>query len=216
MEAEDVVVNRYFVRQRNQTNLEEDSSDEDCCVNDVEDDSHESDEQDCNEFTTDTDDNDLPDESSKEDEDYQPPEKKSASEKKHYYLQAEKNVIYGKRRKQGFKYRWYLNPPESRGRQSSVKIHIASAKGVAKTVKEPIEAWKLLITDDMIQTIVEMTNMQMALTRDTKIKPKYAKPAAYADIKVTEMKAFLGVLYIIGMKKQNHLSLEELWDTYFG
>ena len=67
MEAEDVI-DRFFARQRNQTDLGEESSDEDCDLNDVEYDIHEEDEQDCNEFTTDTDDNDVPDESSEEDE----------------------------------------------------------------------------------------------------------------------------------------------------
>ncbi|KAJ8972604.1 hypothetical protein NQ314_000095 [Rhamnusium bicolor] len=84
----------------------------------------------------------------------------------------------------------------------------------------PLEAWKLLFTDDMIQIIVQFTNIKI-----DEIKVNYSKfktrtnsrrkylPTFIQNTEELEIRAFIGLLYMQGVFKSGHEDLKYLWAT---
>lgn len=117
--------------------------------------------------------------------------------------------VYGKD-----KYKWCVQIPETRGRRSNVTIILPKAKHTAAVARTPLEYWSALFTDDVLQIVLKYTNEEIARFRpDTAVgdKEAYQRPVG-----MNELKAFIGILYLLGACKNGHVSAKEFWGNEFG
>ncbi|KAK9702393.1 Transposase IS4 [Popillia japonica] len=106
-------------------------------------------------------------------------------------------------------WKWQRHPLSQRKRTpaQNIVMQLPRVIGDAKQGNGIYESWNLLITDTMIQEIVECTNKyiqsiqaQFSRSRDAKITD------------ITEIKALIGLLYLAAVYHANRLSLDELWS----
>lgn len=107
-------------------------------------------------------------------------------------------------------WKWKKTPYNEARRRApqNIIIHLPGVKGPGKNVSSAEGAWNLLIDDHILCTIVECTNKYIL-----KIRNQFTR---CRDAKITdlvEIKAFIGLSYLAGVYKANHLNLEELWST---
>lgn len=76
-----------------------------------------------------------------------------------------------------------------------------------------IEAWSLLISDEMLQSIVEWTNQKISTMAVSYTMTKKLRPSFICETNLSEIKAFLGLLYLQGIFKSNHEDLRSMWST---
>nr|CAH7731782.1 unnamed protein product [Callosobruchus chinensis] len=81
-------------------------------------------------------------------------------------------------------------------RSQNLVTQAPGARGEARQKKEPLKIWKLFFTPDLLEIIVQNTNKYI---EQKKYQPTY-KTARPTD--ETEVKAFLGLLYIISCKQK--------------
>ncbi|XP_015124550.1 piggyBac transposable element-derived protein 4-like [Diachasma alloeum] len=84
----------------------------------------------------------------------------------------------------------------------------AGVKRPAKGAKTEIEPWQLFFSDDIIQKIVDHTNVKLRVLRGN-----YQRPRSCSDIGVAEMKALFGLLHYTGTLKVAHTHTRDLWAT---
>lgn len=65
-----------------------------------------------------------------------------------------------------------------------------------------------IIDIDMVDEIVKCTNMHI---NDKKTTHNYSRNRDYKDISRSELMAYFGLLYLIGIKKEHHANVLELW-----
>ncbi|GBN06546.1 hypothetical protein AVEN_212775-1 [Araneus ventricosus] len=78
----------------------------------------------------------------------------------------------------------------------------------SRYVSTPLESWKLLMSDEMVQDLVNCTNINIASISDRFPRERDAKSTTEA-----ELKAFIGLLYIYGVHKSSHVNITDLWAT---
>ncbi|CAG0885546.1 unnamed protein product [Cyprideis torosa] len=102
-------------------------------------------------------------------------------------------------------------PGGERGRPAARNIVavLPGAKGPARNAKTSIEMWFLFFTDDLLQSIVECSNME-----HDRIKQKCAGGSFVRPLCVAELKAFLGLLYLAGLSKSGKRGTDSL-DSMF-
>lgn len=197
MDAADVQVDGPILRTRKAQEADEIASDQDSVAESVfEDEDHTSDEEDVEEYGT-SEDEAIPEEE-------EPPSKRGRRT----------SSIFGKGRKGLPKYKWYLNAPESRGRVS-LRVYLPKVVGEAKNAEDPLAVWSLLFSDDMLNMVVENTNKHISCMQD-QLSEATRNLARHGSTDLVEIKAVLGLLYWIGSKKQNHLSVKDLWVDFYG
>lgn len=100
-------------------------------------------------------------------------------------------TLYGKNR-----YKWTSREPEPRGRKAAERLvtHLPGLMGDATSVTSPIEAWSLLMPDELLNVIVSFTNVEISLKRESINDQTYTHA-----INLQELKAFLGLLYFSGV-----------------
>lgn len=105
---------------------------------------------------------------------------------------------YGKNR-----YKWAKQPPSARVRtpQHNIISRPASSKLMADDEKDPFSIWNKLFDDEMLQHILTWTNAKISDYR-TKFA-RHDRPELKA-LDITEMKAFLGLLFYSAVLKSNH------------
>lgn len=93
-------------------------------------------------------------------------------------------------------YKWTTIAPETKERHSieSLVTHLPAGRGAAATVTSPMEAWSLLMSDDVLNVIVTHTNAEIVLKRETIKEQSYTH-----DVDLRELKAFIGLLYFAGV-----------------
>lgn len=115
--------------------------------------------------------------------------------------------VYGKNR-----YKWSKRAPtRGRTRRHNIITHLPGLKGPAKNLqnKNPVNYWSLLITDEMISTIVDCTNEKI-----TDLSSRYGKTASFVNFTDSvEMKAFFGLLYLTSVFKSQHEDVEGLFAS---
>ncbi|CAH2102673.1 unnamed protein product [Euphydryas editha] len=110
--------------------------------------------------------------------------------------------------------KWSIMPERSNVRTRSENI-IREKQGVKKmgqNAKTVIECWQLFFTDEMLHEIVIHTNSQINLRRE-QCQNSHAKKYVMFDITVTELKAFICLLYLSGRLRSNKLNLKDLWRS---
>lgn len=75
-----------------------------------------------------------------------------------------------------------------------------------------LDSWNLIIPDEIIDKIVTHTNQEI-----TEKAAKYKERTRYiAMTSRSEIRAFIGLLYMAGVMKDSHISVEELWSDMYG
>lgn len=90
----------------------------------------------------------------------------------------------------------------------NIVSQLPGVRGVAKNANTILDAWKLFFPDEIIEHITYCTNKQLEIMRASYKEEKHCLPTDF-----TEMNAFLGLLYMAGVKKAQHLNTAELWST---
>lgn len=106
--------------------------------------------------------------------------------------------------------KWKVAEPTQsiRTRRRNIVLHLPGTKGQAKNAKSPIEAWQCFFTHEILQKIVDYTNLYINDIKDNFSRERDAKPTT-----LEELNALLGLLYYAGVLKSSHLHTEELWAT---
>lgn len=107
--------------------------------------------------------------------------------------------------------RWNTELPPANTRTSARNIVTKSRgnRGNARLVQSPLEAFSLFISDEMINMIVEYTNIEICKNRQ-----KYSViTSTIANTDAIELKALLGLLIFSAFHKDNHLSTKAMFDS---
>ena len=119
------------------------------------------------------------------------------------------NYFYGKNR-----YKWSKIPPTRTKRTAAHNIisERCGLKGRARAMKPstPNEAWQLLITEEILEIIVEQTNAKI-----TEFSFRYRSDhiSFTNHLGIAELRAFLGLLILAGVFKSGRENLASLWAS---
>ncbi|GFR26761.1 DDE_Tnp_1_7 domain-containing protein [Trichonephila clavata] len=106
---------------------------------------------------------------------------------------------------------WNKNPLTSKytkiSKKNIVKI-FPGLKSCAKYITDEKSAFEMFFTNDIIQNIVECTNMEIE-----KLRVNYDRPRDAKNTTTNEVLAFIGIIILAGVKKRNHTNFLELWTT---
>lgn len=133
--------------------------------------------------------------------------------------QTRKNYWYGKKDKM----KWSKTPPKKGKTLSNNLIKfLAGVKGLAREhpPTTPLESWRLLFDDSMIESIVQFTNQRIDIVAAKYSRCKRKKnarrsffPTFIKNTDKLEIEAFIGLLYLQGLFKSGHEDLKSLWAT---
>ncbi|XP_067630578.1 piggyBac transposable element-derived protein 4-like [Eurosta solidaginis] len=103
---------------------------------------------------------------------------------------------------------WALGQPlrNVRTRQCNIITHLPGVKNIAKNARNPSECVALFLSNTLIEKIVTYTNIYIE-----KIRGTYARDRDCKSTDAVEINEFIGILYMAGLKKMNHLNLKEMW-----
>ena len=106
--------------------------------------------------------------------------------------------------------KWTRKPPSNRRRMGAENIvtRLPGVIGAATQAKTPAECWNNLFADSMLELIVKYTNQYM-----DSIKERFQRQRDIKGTDVTELRAFIGLLYLAGAFRGNRQLLEELWGS---
>ena len=107
--------------------------------------------------------------------------------------------------------KWYKNPCVSKFANTPLRNLLKFLPGPrnnARHIEDELQAFLLLITDEMIEEIVKCTNMYITAVQSTYDRERDAKITTK-----TELMAFLGLLILSYVKRAGHVSFLELWAT---
>ncbi|CAB3250201.1 unnamed protein product [Arctia plantaginis] len=107
---------------------------------------------------------------------------------------------------------WSMSKGQSSRRTSAINI-VRCSRGpsrMCRNIFEPLLCFELFITDEIIQELVQWTNVEMLKKRTDSMTS-----ATFADTNPTEIKAVIGILTLSAAMKDNHLSTVELFDSSF-
>jgi hypothetical protein len=76
--------------------------------------------------------------------------------------------------------------------------HLPGVKSAAKHATKPTEEWETFFTEEMLQLIVEYTNLEIQ-----PIRGNYSR----------ERKALIGLLFLAGLLRSYHVNTANLWAT---
>ena len=105
---------------------------------------------------------------------------------------------------------WQKEMPNSavRTRPQNIIQERPGPRGPALQAKTPYEFWELFVTPEMLELLVEKTNLFIRDKREN-----YTQKSKARDTDNVEMKAFLGLLLLAGTYHSNRMNLDDLWKT---
>ena len=105
---------------------------------------------------------------------------------------------------------WQKEMPNSaaRTRPENIIRERPGPRGPALQAKTPYEFWELFVIPEMLELLVEKTNL---LIRDK--RENYIQKSKARDTDNVEMKAFLGLLLLADFYHSNRMNLGDLWKT---
>lgn len=89
---------------------------------------------------------------------------------------------------------------------------LAGVKPIGQNASTAIQCWKLIITDDMLQDVVKHTNTEIQLKRSV-CNDSHTQKCVYYDTSLSELKAFVGLLYLAGLSHANRRNVKDLWRS---
>ncbi|CAF4935650.1 unnamed protein product [Pieris macdunnoughi] len=107
------------------------------------------------------------------------------------------------------KYCWSTSKPTWRGRVSAVNV-VRTQRGpsrVCRNIYDPVICFNMFFTDAIIMEIVRWTNAEISLKRRASMTG-----ATFRDTDEYEIRALFGILVMTAVRKDNHMSTDELFD----
>uniref|UniRef100_A0A1B6MC64 PiggyBac transposable element-derived protein domain-containing protein n=1 Tax=Graphocephala atropunctata TaxID=36148 RepID=A0A1B6MC64_9HEMI len=130
-------------------------------------------------------------------------------------IRGSSTFFYGKQTKMkpAFKWRKTVPPSNVRTRRHNIISHVPGLKDKAKSLGDnptPFQVWKLLITDDILEEVLNWTNQKIR-----SMKPKYSeqKLTFIEELHLTELKAFIGLLVFSSVFKAGNESVDSFFAT---
>ena len=107
-------------------------------------------------------------------------------------------------------HRWTTQAPARQGRprRENIVLHLPGPKQEARNVRSPLESWNLLFSEEILDIIVMHTNQEILRKCQSGLPQSYKKTT-----NTTEVKAFIGLLYLAGALRVSNCNLDELWST---
>lgn len=102
-------------------------------------------------------------------------------------------------------------PPQAvriRARNIIPAIHAPGVRQAGKNALTPIDSWSLFFSDEILEKIVEYTNIKIQ-----QLQVGYNRERNAKETNLLEIKAVIGLLYLAGVKKSSHVNLKDLWAT---
>lgn len=99
-------------------------------------------------------------------------------------------------------------PQAVRTRQHNIVVEQPGPQGAAREVSSPLESWLLFMDLEMLQHIADCTNIKIA-----SMQINYQRERDCGQTNLIELKALFGVMYIIGLHKSSHVSIDDIWIT---
>lgn len=90
----------------------------------------------------------------------------------------------------------------------NILIKIPGVVGPVKGFTNILKTWSCLFDDSMINNIVTYTNQYIST-----IKIEFSRERDVTSTDATEIKAFIGLLYLLGVYRANRLNLDEIWSN---
>nr|CAH7765836.1 unnamed protein product [Callosobruchus chinensis] len=106
------------------------------------------------------------------------------------------------------KWRKHQYPLNVRTRRQNIISHLPGPKGNAKNSTTPLQTFQNFIDQNIIDAIVENTNISIS-----SIKEQYQDPQDVTPTNATEIHALIGLLILIGTFKSSRRFLREFWET---
>lgn len=101
---------------------------------------------------------------------------------------------------------WTTSKINSQGRCAANNIitNLSGATKLARNCSTPLQCWDIFFTKEIVDTIVECTNVQLNHFRTSR-KDKCINTTNI------EIRALFGILYMAGIYKQCHININDLW-----
>lgn len=107
---------------------------------------------------------------------------------------------------QSTKWRKHCNPRNVRTRSENLITHLPGPKETVKNLRTPLAIWQYFFPENVLQVIVDNTNKHIQAVQD-----KYSRERDAKTTNILELQALIGLLYLAGVMKSNHLNAEDLW-----
>jgi len=106
--------------------------------------------------------------------------------------------------------KWMKTPirRQIRRQPQNILSQVPLVQSNTKSAITEIETWNCFITDNILDLILLHTNKYV-----DSISNRYSRERDAKQIDKTELKAFLGLLYLAGLYRSNRLNLTDLWAT---
>lgn len=95
-----------------------------------------------------------------------------------------------------------------RSRKKNIIKQLPGARTATRNLKTPLEIWSYFINEDIFLLITENTNKYTQ-----SLVNGYSRGRDPRSTAVNEICALIGLLYIAGTYRANHLNLEDLWAS---
>lgn len=108
--------------------------------------------------------------------------------------------------------KWSKTPlPHIRRQAQDINIRIPSARGAAREADTPLRCFELYFDDSIFTLLVENTNKYIE-----GIKAKFERERDARSTDLLEIRAFVGMLVMIGVSKGGRRNLKDFWDNSKG
>lgn len=104
---------------------------------------------------------------------------------------------------------WMRDPyvrPNSRSRAVNIVKHLPGPINQAKRARTPLECFSLMIDDQILEIIVECTNIYI-----NSISANFTRERDCLPTDKVELKSFLGLLILAGCSRDGHRNLQDIW-----
>lgn len=101
------------------------------------------------------------------------------------------------------------DPPSSRTRGCNICHTTEGPCGKAKLILTESDALSCFLDDDILHKVIQNTNQYARMYMVSKGRD----PSTWKRVDETEMKAVIGVLYLLGVYRSQHESLRSLWSS---
>uniref|UniRef100_A0A286Y2W0 PiggyBac transposable element-derived protein domain-containing protein n=1 Tax=Cavia porcellus TaxID=10141 RepID=A0A286Y2W0_CAVPO len=111
--------------------------------------------------------------------------------------------------------KWSCNQMEQsnvRTRSANIVRISAGVKPIGQNASTAIQCWKLFITDEMLQDVVKYTNAEIQVKHSV-CTNNHTQKCIYYDTSLTELKAFIGLLYLAGLSHGSRKNVKDLWKS---
>lgn len=128
-------------------------------------------------------------------------EQSDATSSNHFYMGKDKKT------------KWRKTTPNVhvRTRAHNIIIHLPGPKGAARNAKSVTECFNLMLDDAIIRIISTCTNIYI-----DEIRTKFERERDCRKTDEREIRAFIGILYLIGVLRSSRKNLHKIWDNSKG